>query len=186
MTVKIKTMPIAAITPADYNPRIDLQPGDPEYQALEAALDEFDLVEPLIYNERTGHLVGGHQRLKVLIARGDTDVEVSVVDLPIEKEKVLNLALNKTGGTWDSPKLSALLTTLVPLDISLTSTGFTLKEIKRLTNEPTIPDDVQAPAEDEPQVILTIQLTILEYDNIQSDLEGFLEERGIAWKTTMI
>ena len=186
MTVKIKTMPIAAITPAEYNPRIDLQPGDPEYQALEAAIEQFDLVEPLIYNERTGHLVGGHQRLKVLIARGDTEVEVSVVDLPLEKEKVLNLALNKTGGTWDSPKLSALLTTLVPLDISLTATGFTLKEIKRLTNDVSIPDDVQAPAEDEPSVILTIQLSKNEYEADGKSLEGFLEERGIEWKVTMI
>ncbi len=184
--MKIKTMAISDITPADYNPRIDLQPGDPEYQALEAAIEQFDLVEPLIYNERTGHLVGGHQRLKVLIARGDDSVEVSVVDLPIEKEKVLNLALNKTGGTWDTPKLSALLCTLVPLDIKLNATGFSLKEIKRLTEDVSIPDDVQAPLEDEPSVVLTIQLRILKYEACKEDIETFLTERGIEWTTTMI
>ncbi len=183
--MKIKTMPIADITPADYNPRQDLKPGDPEYEALEAALLEFDLVEPLIYNQHTGHLVGGHQRLKVLIARGDTNVEVSVVDLPLEKEKVLNLALNKTGGTWDSPKLSALLSDLVPLDISLASTGFTLKEIKRLTSDVLI-EEGEEPIEDEPKVILTIQLSINEYETHGDSLEDYLEERGIECRKTMI
>lgn len=183
--MKIKTMPILDITPADYNPRADLQPGDPEYQALEAAIKQFDLVEPLIYNERTGNLVGGHQRLKVLIARGDTNVEVSVVDLPLEQEQVLNLALNKTGGTWDSPKLQALLSTLVPLDIDLKATGFSLKEIKRLTNDVVI-EQADEPIDEEPKVIITIQLSIDNYETNQLSLEHFLEERGIEWKTTMI
>jgi ParB-like chromosome segregation protein Spo0J len=184
--MEIRTMPIADITPSDYNPRQDLQPGDPEYQALEASLLEFDIVEPLIWNERTGNLVGGHQRLKVLQARGDQDVEVSVVDLPLEKEKVLNLALNKTGGTWDTPKLSALLSDLEPLNLDLTSTGFSLKEIDSLLSKVTIPDDIEAGNEDEPRVILTLNLTIEEYESMQSSLEGFLEERGIEWKITMI
>ncbi len=184
--MRIETMSIADITPADYNPRVDLRPGDPEYQALEAAIEQFDLVEPLIYNERTGHLVGGHQRLKVLIARGDEAVEVSIVDLPLEQEKVLNLALNKTGGTWDTPKLSKLLSDLVPLDIKLDATGFSLKEIKRLTNDVSIPDDVQAQGEDEPQVIITIQLSITNYETSGNELEGYLDERGIEWKKTLI
>ncbi len=47
---------------------------------------------------RIGQLVGGHQRLKVLIAHGATYAHVSVVDLPIEREKALNVALNKISG----------------------------------------------------------------------------------------
>lgn len=183
--MQIKTMAIADITPATYNPRQDLQPGDPEYEALEASLLEFDIVEPLIYNEQTGHLVGGHQRLKVLQARGDVTVEVSVVDLPLEKEKVLNLALNKTGGTWDSPKLSALLSDLVPLDISLASTGFTLKEIKRLTSDVVL-EQVEEAIDEEPKVIITIQLSVDNYETDREELERFLVERGIDWKVTMI
>jgi ParB-like chromosome segregation protein Spo0J len=183
--MKIVTMPISEITPAEYNPRADLQPGDPEYEALEAALLQFDLVEPLIYNTRTGNLVGGHQRLKVLIARGDEAVEVSVVDLPLEQEKVLNLALNKTGGSWDSPKLSKLLTDLVPLDVNLKATGFSLKEIKRLTSDVLIEEGEQ-PFDDEPKVILTIQLSIDNYETEGLKLEGYLDERGIEWKKTMI
>ena len=184
--MRIKTMAIADITPSEYNPRQDLQPGDPEYQALEASLLEFDIVEPLIYNERTGNLVGGHQRLKVLIARGDTNVEVSVVDLPLEKEKVLNLALNKTGGTWDTPKLTALLVDLEPLHLDLTSTGFSLREINSLMNKIVVPDSVEPGDEDEPRVILTLNLLIEKYELIGEALEGYLEERGIEWKKTLI
>lgn len=183
--MRIKKMAIADIEPASYNPRQDLQPGDPEYEALEASLLEFDIVEPLIYNERTGNLVGGHQRLKVLQARGDTTVEVSVVDLPLEKEKVLNLALNKTGGTWDTPKLTALLTDLEPLNLNLKATGFTLKEIKRLTSDVVIEEGEQ-PFDDEPKVILTIELSIDNYETEGTKLEGYLEGRGIEWKKTMI
>jgi ParB-like chromosome segregation protein Spo0J len=62
-----------------------------------------------VWNERTGNLIGGHQRLKVLKERGDGEVEVSVVDLDKTKEKALNLALNKISGDWDYPKLKDVL-----------------------------------------------------------------------------
>lgn len=45
-----------------------------------------------------GHLVGGHQLSKALLARGDETVEVCVVDMPFGREKALNLVLNKVGG----------------------------------------------------------------------------------------
>ena len=56
----IKTIPITQINPAAYNPRKDLQPGDPKYKKLKKSLTEFDCVEPLVWNEDTGNLVGGH------------------------------------------------------------------------------------------------------------------------------
>ena len=63
---KIRLMPIAELTPAPYNPREMLEPGDPAYRKLENSLREFGLVEPLIWNQRTGYLVGGHMRLTIL------------------------------------------------------------------------------------------------------------------------
>ena len=93
--MNIELIDTRKIKPAIYNPRKDLQPGDPEYAKLQRSLEEFDCVEPLVWNKRTGNLVGGHQRLKILLARGDKQVQCSVVDLPLEKEKALNLALNK-------------------------------------------------------------------------------------------
>ena len=136
----IQTVPIKKINPAVYNPRKDLKPGDPEYEKLKKSLAEFDLIEPLIWNKRTGNLVGGHQRLKILEERGDTEVEVSVVDLPDKKEKALNLALNKISGEWDFPKLKDLLEELDTGDFDIEITGFDDKEIEDLMTQFHVPD----------------------------------------------
>lgn len=91
--VQIERMPLSQLVPAAYNPRKDLQPGELEYEKLKRSIEEFGLVEPLVYNRRTGRLVGGHQRLKVLQASGATENEVSVVDLDEDRERALNIAL---------------------------------------------------------------------------------------------
>ena len=134
--VNVMKISTSKINPAPYNPRKDLKPGDPEYEKLSKSIDEFDCVEPLVWNCRTGNLVGGHQRLKVLIARGDTEVACSVVDLPPEKEKALNLALNKISGDWDNEKLATLLDELIRVpafDVGIT--GFDLPEASKLIDE---------------------------------------------------
>ena len=107
-----ESRPIERINPAADNPRIDLQEGEPEYDKLQCSLEEFGCVEPLVWNRRTGNLVGGHQRLKILQARGDERIDVSVVDLPPQRERALNIALKKIGGDWDERKLADLLTGL--------------------------------------------------------------------------
>jgi len=139
--MEIKTVKISDINPARYNPRKDLKPGDPEYEKLKKSLTEFDLIEPLIWNKRTGNLVGGHQRLKILQERGDTEVEVSVVDLPDRKEKALNLALNKISGEWDFPLLKDLLEELDTGDFDMEITGFDLKEIEDLMTQFHVPEE---------------------------------------------
>ncbi|MEO1535467.1 MAG: ParB N-terminal domain-containing protein, partial [Planctomycetota bacterium] len=111
--MQIETRPIAQFNPAPYNPRRDLKPSDPEYEALVKSIDTFGLVQPLVWNKRTGNLVGGHQRLKVFKARGETEIDVCVVDLSLEDEKALNLALNKVQGGWDGRKLAQLLDDLL-------------------------------------------------------------------------
>jgi ParB-like chromosome segregation protein Spo0J len=77
--MRIKRIRLININPAPYNPRRDLQPGEPEYENLKRSIETFGLVEPLVWNERTGNLVGGHQRLKVLLAQGVEEAEVSVL-----------------------------------------------------------------------------------------------------------
>ncbi|MEM6484192.1 MAG: ParB N-terminal domain-containing protein, partial [Pseudomonadota bacterium] len=121
------------INPAPYNPRKDLRPGDSEYEKLHRSIETFGCVEPPILNKRTGHLVGGHQRFKILKARGDRVVDVVIVDLPLDQEKALNIALNKIGGRWDEGVLAGLLAELVTeLDIDATLTGFCGSEIEHL------------------------------------------------------
>lgn len=89
--VTYKRMEIKDLNPAEYNPR---EIDDEELEGLTASVEEFGLVEPLVWNKRTGNLVGGHQRLKVLLAQGVPKAMVSVVDLSLEREKALNVALN--------------------------------------------------------------------------------------------
>jgi DNA modification methylase len=129
----IRRIPISSIIPAPYNPRVTLGPNDPEYRAISRSIDEFDNVSPIVWCKRTGHAVGGNQRLAVLKARGATHLDVCVVDLSLEKEKALNLALNKIAGRWDDDKLSALLTELVACpELDVTCSGFSMPEIQDL------------------------------------------------------
>ena len=82
-------------------------------------------MDPVIWNELTGHVVGGHQRLKILKDLGRKKIQVSVVDLPEEKEKALCLALNKITGEWDVPKLEEILAEVEMFDFDdIEVTGF--------------------------------------------------------------
>ncbi|AOV98918.1 site-specific DNA-methyltransferase [Dehalococcoides mccartyi] len=120
------------LIPADYNPRKDLKPGDPEYEKLKRSLEEFGYVEPVIWNKITSHVVGGHQRLKVLLDMGITEVECVVVEMDAEKEKALNVALNKISGDWDKDKLALLIADLQGADFDVSFTGFDPGEIDDL------------------------------------------------------
>lgn len=130
--MQIETIPIAQLNPVAWNPRIDLQPSMPEYEKLRKSIEHFDLVEPLVWNKRTGNLVGGHQRLKIMKQRGDTHAEVSVVDLDEKEEARLNLALNKISGDWDMPKLKDLLVELDDGDFDMEIAGFDDKELEEI------------------------------------------------------
>jgi ParB-like chromosome segregation protein Spo0J len=136
----IRTLPIDQLNPAPYNPRVDLQPGDKQYDLIKKGIEEFGLVDPLVWNEKTGNLVGGHQRLKVLVDLGYTEVEVSVVSLSLTKEKALNVALNKLSGDWDMPKLKDLLQEIDTGELDLSLTGFDETEIGNLMMQFHIPD----------------------------------------------
>lgn len=107
--VEIRTLKAEQLKAAGYNPRKDLQPEDAEYQKLRRSIEEFGYVEPIIWNERTGNVVGGHQRLKILLEKGIEDIECVVVNLDEKDEKILNVLLNKVKGRWDIGKLADLL-----------------------------------------------------------------------------
>lgn len=123
---------VADLIPADYNPRKDLQPGDPDYEKLKRSMKEFGYVDPIIWNQQTGHIVGGHQRLKILQDEGIKEAECVVVNLDEEKEKALNIALNKISGDWDKDKLALLMTDLQASDLDILLTGFDEDEISDL------------------------------------------------------
>jgi len=122
----------ADLLPAEYNPRKDLKPGDSEYEKLKRSIEQFGYVEPVIWNKTTGRVVGGHQRLKVLMDMGHTEVDCVVVEMDEEKEKALNIALNKISGEWDKDKLALLIADLQGTDFDVSLTGFEPAEIDDL------------------------------------------------------
>lgn len=130
--MNIDKISIKKLIPADYNPRKDLKPGDPEYEKLKRSIEQFGYVEPVIWNKTTSHVVGGHQRLKVLLDMGITEVECVVIEMDEEKEKALNIALNKISGDWDKDKLMLLITDLQGADFDVSLTGFEPAELDAL------------------------------------------------------
>ena len=132
----------ADLLPADYNPRKDLKPGDAEYEKLKRSIEQFGYVEPVIWNQTTGRVVGGHQRLKVLMDMGMTEVDCVVVAMDEEKEKALNIALNKISGDWDKDKLALLIADLQGADFDVSLTGFEPAEIDALFKD-TLKDGIK-------------------------------------------
>lgn len=122
--MQIEEIPIVDIIPAPYNPRVELHPGDEEWTKIENSLDRFDLVQPMVWNRRTRHLVHGHQRLNVLKHKGRETVPCVVVDMPLEEEKALNLAMNKIGSDPDLWQKDKLFDVLAGLGDLASVTGF--------------------------------------------------------------
>ena len=133
--MEIRKLPLEKLNPAKYNPRKDLKPGDPEYEKLKKSMETFGYVEPIVWNKRTGHIVGGHQRFKVLKHQGHTEIECVVVDLDEQQEKALNIALNKVSGEWDLPKLADLISELDDGIFDVSITGFDAAEIEHLFSQ---------------------------------------------------
>ena len=130
--MQIEKISISKLNPAKYNPRKDLKPGDAEYEKLKRSIEEFGYVEPIIWNKKTGNIIGGHQRFKLLKLMGYTEIECVVLALDKLKEKALNVALNKIGGESEIPLLTDLLKDLSDNDFDATLTGFDLTEIDEL------------------------------------------------------
>ena len=140
--MQIEKKQVTDLLPAEYNPRKELKPGDSEYEKLKRSLEQFGYVEPVIWNKTTGRVVGGHQRLRVMKDMGLTEVECVVVELPEDKEKALNIALNKISGEWDKDKLALLISDLQGTDFDVSLTGFEPAEIDDLFKD-TLKDGVK-------------------------------------------
>lgn len=173
--MQIERKRISDLNRATYNPRIDLIPGDPEYENLRRSITTYGLLIPVIWNKRTNNVVGGHQRLTVLENEGETEADVSVVDLDPMQERQLNVALNKIEGGWDEEKLGALL---AELGDDATLTGFNQQEIDSLTNDidslidgDTVDEELRAIEE-----LFNVSLTFDKAD--QEELKAFVKDYG--------
>ena len=140
--MQIEKISISKLNPAQYNPRVRLQPGDAEYEKLKRSIQTFGYIDPIIINA-DGTIIGGHQRYYVLLDLGYDEIDVVKLDLDENEERALNVALNKISGEWDEEKLKDLLKGLRLDDYDFTVTGFEENELDALISALEIP---KAPA----------------------------------------
>lgn len=161
--MNIQKIEIGKLKPADYNPRKDLKPEDEEYQKIKKSIIEFGYVDPIIVNTDMT-VIGGHQRLKVLKDLGYTVIECNMVDLDKNKEKALNIALNKITGEWDNKKLEELIAELKEEEFDLSTTGFTFDEVDNILK------DITGSKEDD-----------FDIDQVLNDIEKPTTKPGDVW-----
>jgi ParB-like chromosome segregation protein Spo0J len=161
--LEVRVLPIDQLQPATYNPRRPLKPTSRAYRKLRKSLEEFGLVEPLIWNELTGRVVGGHARLAILKDLGVTGVPVSVVRLDEPREKALNVVLNnqEAQSRYDPELLRDLLTELQPVP-ELELTGFDEAMIESLKFEPAELPPAEETASDRVEITLVTDAATFE------------------------
>lgn len=99
--LSVTYVPIAELRPASYNPR---KHDEAMLEQLKTSIQKHGLVEAVIVNsapDRKGIIIGGHGRVKAAQMLGMETVPVVYVNIPdIEKEKALNLRLNRVHGEF--------------------------------------------------------------------------------------
>ena len=176
--MRIEKKKVVDLIPADYNPRKDLKPGDKEYEKLRRSIMEFGYVDSVIWNEQSGQVVGGHQRLKVLKELGHEEIDVSVVDLDEQREKALNIALNKIEGDWDKSVLKELLLDIDTGDFDMDLTGFDAEELDKLMTDQKEPAE-QTEKEFTEELLEEHNYVVLYFDN-KMDWQTAVEKLGIT------
>lgn len=100
--ITVTEVPIAELQSAAYNPR---KHSKEQSDQLKESIKRFGMVDPIICNiaqERKNVIIGGHFRTEVAKELGMIAVPVVYVNIPdIEKEKELNIRLNKNQGEFD-------------------------------------------------------------------------------------
>ena len=152
---------LAHLIPDAKNPRKDLKKGDPEYEKITKSVEKFGQLDPIVFNTRTRKVLGGHQRLKVLDAKGYTELytvtlgaytwafaEADLKELSPSEETAANIALNKAQGAWNPDQLIINLQEL-KADGMLEFTGFDEKEFDGMLRELHKDDE---PLDTEPQI----------------------------------
>lgn len=121
---------------AAYNPRII---DDHAKKLLNKSLKKTGLVETIVWNKRTGNVVGGHQRLGQLDAlekNQDYLLDVAVIDVDEKEEREINIKLNnpKMQGAYDADKLGKLF---IEDGVNFSDTGFSALDIQLSFDTPT-------------------------------------------------
>lgn len=157
-------MKLSELKPNPQNPR---KITDKKLEMLKKSLKEFGDLSGIVFNKTTGHLVGGHQRLKVL----PQDAEIVMVDdsnghvlidgdrfnyREVEwdeiKERSANIAANKHGGEFDLALLNEWLLDLDANNIDMELTGFDATSLESMVAPFIEPDAKKDPSLKDPSL----------------------------------
>lgn len=127
--LEIKYVPIDSVKPNEYNPK---QMTASQVADLQASVERFGLIDPLILNSAKGReniLIGGHQRLQICRRLGFKEVPVVYVNIAdMTKEQELCIRLSKNIGSWDYNLLANFDGSLLRL------AGFSDLQLEAFTN----------------------------------------------------
>jgi ParB-like chromosome segregation protein Spo0J len=172
--LEIRYLPLKDLKEAPYNPRVVLPEASRAYHRLRRSLQSFGLVEPLVWNETTGHVVGGHFRLRILRELGVEVVPVSVVRLTPEREKALYIVLNnpEAQGRFDPKRLLAVLRELEQLP-ELELTGFTPASLRDLDWRPQ-PLNIEPTPADRKEIEVTLRIPAQQWRQVEAELDALI------------
>lgn len=164
-----KTYPTIAISSlrfAEYNPR---KVTRSVIEQLKRSLQEFGCPVPIVINTHKGRenvIVGGEKRVRAATELGWTEIPYSSVDIPLQKEKALNLALNKIEDQWDEEKLAQIITDLTQSDFDISLTGFNEVEVSNLLDTTMLLEQEEEKPWDTEEEIKNITEPISKYGEI--------------------
>lgn len=176
----VRRMQLSKLKPADWNPR---KISHAELEKLRTSLESFGVPVPIVWNERSGTTVGGHQRVKALLLNGVAETDVIVVNLDEVREKQLNLALNRISGDWDDDLLREVFKCLQSDGAEISLTGFDDDEIADLFKEDT--KEIKGEIELGPELLEEHNILILHFDN-EMDWRAAIETFGLQKVTDRI
>jgi len=150
--IEVVYVPIDELIPAEYNPRklTSKQEAD-----ISASILNFGFVDPIIVNKNESRkmvIIGGHQRVAVAKTIGIKEVPCVFVDVPVEKERELNIRLNKNTGEWDFELLEEFFDKGELLEFGFEEIDFGVTEIVPYVD--TNGDDEVPEFDDDPKTVL--------------------------------
>ena len=125
--LNIVYVPIDSISPCEYNPRVK---SKEIINKVKESIAKHGMVDPILVNSapnRKNIIIGGHMRQLALKELGEKEAPVIFLNIPdIEKEKSLNVMLNKAVGEFDLESLSNFS------EAFLKDTGFSSEDIDQI------------------------------------------------------
>jgi len=134
--INIIYVPIPELKSAEYNPR---KWSVEATEQLTESIRKFGFVDPIIVNSadnRKNIVIGGHFRLKVASDLGHKQAPVVYLNIPdLNKEKELNLRLNRNLGAWDWDLLAKFDETF------LKDVGFSSEDLDQIFDMDGLPEE---------------------------------------------